>query len=143
MNLLKPLWILLGILSFGLGCAGIPLPVLPTTPFFLLAAFCFAKGSERLDSWFRNSKIYKNHLESFVVSKSMTLKTKFSILIPASLMLIAAFLGMSQKDTTGTRIGRIFVVLMIILKYTYFFTRIKTVPAKNELKEDELNEKIS
>lgn len=128
MKLLKPLWITAGIICLGLGCIGIPLPVLPTTPFFLCAAFCFAKGSKRLDSWFKNSKIYKKHLESFVINRAMTLKTKFCILIPASLMLLLAFAGMSHKNTTGTIIGRFFIVFMFITKYLYFFTRIRTIP---------------
>lgn len=133
MKILKPFWILLGFIALGLGVAGIPLPLLPTTPFLLLAAICFAKGSSRLDAWFKETKIYKNHLESFVENRAMTLKTKLSILIPASIMLLCAFLGMCKKDTMGTRIGRITVLILIAIKYVYFFTCIKTI---KEVKEE-------
>ncbi len=44
-------------------------------------------------------------------------------------MLALAFFGMSHKDTTGTRIGRITIIVLLILKYLYFFTRIKTIKA--------------
>ncbi len=48
---MKLLWLTLGLLSFALGLIGVPLPLLPTVPFMLLAAFCFARSSERLHSW--------------------------------------------------------------------------------------------
>ena len=48
---LRPLWIAGGALSVALGLVGIVLPLLPTTPFLLLAAFCFARGSPRLHNW--------------------------------------------------------------------------------------------
>ena len=129
MKISKPFWIVLGFVALALGAIGVPLPLLPTTPFLLLAAFCFAKGSARLDAWFKSTKLYKNHLESFATNRAMTLKTKFCILLPATLMLTLAFFGMSHKDTTGTRIGRITIIVLLILKYLYFFTRIKTIKA--------------
>ncbi len=127
MKISKAFWIALGFIALALGAIGVPLPLLPTTPFLLLAAFCFAKGSDRLNLWFKSTRLYKNHLESFAVKRAMTLKTKLCILLPATFMLALAFFGMSHKDTTGTRIGRVTIVILLILKYLYFFTRIKTI----------------
>lgn len=120
---IKLLWLMIGIVSMVLGAIGVVLPVLPTTPFLLLASFCFAKGSDRFHKWFIGTKLYKKHLESFVTSRSMTLKTKLCILLPASAMLILAILAMSNIY------GRVFIVFLIIFKYIYFFTRIETVKA--------------
>ena len=120
---IKLLWLMIGIVSMVLGAIGVVLPVLPTTPFLLLASFCFAKGSDRFHKWFIGTKLYKKHLESFVTSRSMTLKTKLCILLPASSMLILAMLAMSNIY------GRVFIVFLIIFKYIYLFTRIETVKA--------------
>ncbi len=48
---MRVIWVALGLLSLGLGIVGIALPLLPTVPFVLLAAFCFARSSEQLHTW--------------------------------------------------------------------------------------------
>lgn len=122
-NPLRILWLILGFAAIGLGAVGVVLPVLPTTPFLLLASFCLAKGSEKFHTWFTGTKLYNNHLDDFVQNRSMTLKTKLSILLPASVMLLLALVAMPNKY------GRAFIVFLIIFKYVYFFTRIKTIPS--------------
>ncbi|SRR5699024_7334660 len=131
-NPVRIVWLLIGFLAMGLGAVGVVLPVLPTTPFLLLASFCLAKGSARFHRWFTGTKLYKKHLESFVENRTMTLKTKFSLLIPASCMLLLAFLAMQNVY------GRVFIIFLILFKYVYFFTRIRTVPAgQNRIPETE------
>lgn len=118
---MKILFIILGFFFLGIGAVGVVLPVLPTTPFLLAAAFFFARGSRRFNAWFLSTKLYKLHLESFVQSRSMKLKSKVGLLSFASTMLIIAFI-LSHNIYV-----RILVVLVAIYKYYYFTTKIKTI----------------
>ena len=122
-NLWKYVWLSIAFISLGIGAIGVVLPILPTTPLLLLASYCFARGSERFHRWFCGTKLYQKHLDSFVKERAMTLKTKLCILLPASAMLILAFLMMQNLP------GRVVIVGLILFKYIYFFTKIKTVPA--------------
>ena len=81
MSLKKALYVVLGCIGLGLGALGAALPLLPSFPFLLLAAFCFARSSEKLHHWFVNTKLYKDNLESYVAGKGMTKKTKIRIML--------------------------------------------------------------
>ena len=48
---MRTIWTIAGFICFGLGAVGAFLPLLPTVPFMLLAAYCFARGSERFHEW--------------------------------------------------------------------------------------------
>lgn len=118
---MKALYIIIGFLFFGLGAIGVILPVLPTTPFLLVAGYCFARGSQRFNDWFLSTKIYQKHLDSFVKERAMTLKTKITILSFASAMLILAFC------LVNVIYARILIIAVIIFKYYYFTCKIKTI----------------
>ena len=60
----KILYLSLGILGLGLGALGAVLPLLPAFPFLMLAAFCFGRISEKLDRWFKSTKLYQKNLET-------------------------------------------------------------------------------
>lgn len=120
-NPFRIIWLVIAFLSLGIGAVGVVLPVLPTTPFLLLASFCFAKESERFHRWFVGTRLYRNHLDSFVKERAMTLKTKLCILLPVSAMLICA--GVLMQNIPG----RICIACLILFKYIYFFTKIRTI----------------
>ena len=90
--------IILGCLGVGLGALGAVLPVLPSFPFLMLAAICFAKSSERLDRWFKGTKLYKNDLESFVKGHGMTRRTKIKVMITVTLLMSVGFAVMFSKQ---------------------------------------------
>lgn len=118
---MKSIYFILGMLSFILGAIGVVLPILPTTPFLLAAAFCFARSSKKVNDWFLSSQLYQKHLDSFVQERAMTLKTKISILSFASLMLAFPLI---LSDNIYLRI---MIVGLYICKYYYFIFRIKTI----------------
>ena len=121
---MKPLFVGAGFLAFAIGTVGIFLPVLPTAPFYLLASFCFAKGSIRFLRWFTSTKLYNKHFASYLENRSMTLRTKLSILIPVSIMLILACVIVNILAM------RITIVLLLLLKYWYFIFKIETIKKK-------------
>ncbi|TDQ83393.1 hypothetical protein A8950_1680 [Dongia mobilis] len=61
----RPLWIVSGLTSLACGIAGIVLPLVPTTPFVLLAAFCFARSSPRLEAWLLNHRSFGPMIENW------------------------------------------------------------------------------
>ncbi|HJB39053.1 MAG TPA: YbaN family protein [Candidatus Ruthenibacterium avium] len=120
----KIFYLIVGILSTALGAVGVVLPILPTTPFLLLAAFCFAQSSERLHRWFLSTKLYEKHLKDFVQTRAMTLKTKLSLMSMASAMMLLGFLMMENVP-----VGRIVIACVWVFHVYYFVFRIRTIPA--------------
>lgn len=87
------LMIMAGCLSLGLGVLGVFLPVLPTTPLVLLAAFLFARSSPRLHAWIQSTWVYRNYVDAFLKAGGMPLTTKVrALLISYAVMGISAFL---------------------------------------------------
>ena len=93
----RVLWIVLGCIGVGLGAVGAVLPLLPAFPFLLLTALSFAKSSERLHTWFVNTKLYQNNLESYVTHRAMTMRTKRRVMATVTLLMAFGFTLMFLK----------------------------------------------
>ena len=128
-NPFRFLWIAVGFLCLLVGTIGVILPILPTVPFYMATAFCFAKSSEKLHQWFLSTEIYKKHLESFVKQKAMTMKTKCSIIGMVTIIMGIAFFMMKN-----VLIGRICLIVVWAFHLLYFFFKVGTIN-ENEKKE--------
>lgn len=90
MSLRKAIYIILGCIGLILGAVGVIVPMLPAFPFLLLAAFGFARGSERLHSWFISTRLYKNNLETYVRGQGMTRRTKHRIIASVTVLILSS-----------------------------------------------------
>ena len=110
-----------GFISIALGAIGIIVPLVPTTPFLLLASYCFVKGSKRFDDWFSSTKIYKKYLADYVQNRSMSLKQKCGILTLTAVLIIFPFVMVDLL------VLRIFIIFIMMSKLVYFTFGIKTL----------------
>jgi uncharacterized membrane protein YbaN (DUF454 family) len=83
------LWLLAGFVSLLLGIVGIFLPLLPTTPFVLLAAFCFSRGSERVEAWLLNHRRFGPMVRAWRRNRAVPLRAKQL----ATVMMAASCIG--------------------------------------------------
>jgi len=72
----KKVFVVLGFISLALGIIGIVIPILPTTPFLLLAAACFFRGSDRAYRWLMQHKLFGEYIRNFREHRAIPLKTK-------------------------------------------------------------------
>ena len=122
MVLKKIFYVTLGLLSLALGILGALLPILPTVPFVLLAAFCFARGSQRLDAWLRTTRIYR---ETMLLMRNgrrgMTNAQKLRIMLPVTTLMGISFLLTDHPH------ARIAIGVMWALHVIFFVFRIPSV----------------
>ena len=122
MNVKKIIYLSLGFIGLVLGAIGAVLPLMPAFPFLLLAAFGFGRSSEKLDAWFKSTKLYKNNLESYVKGQGMTLKTKLKIMIIVTILMCIGFI-MMHKIT----LGQFVLALVWLFHIIYFSFGVKTI----------------
>jgi uncharacterized membrane protein YbaN (DUF454 family) len=96
---MRALFVLLGFLFVGLGVAGAVLPVLPATPFFLLAAACFARASARFYNWLLNNPTFGPTIVEWRRYRSIRFRTKVSaILLMASMLTISTLFFVKDRN---------------------------------------------
>ena len=118
---MKLFYLTAGSLFLALGALGTVLPVLPTTPFLLLTAYCYTRGSLRFERWFTGTGLYQKHLAPFLKHRAMTRGAKLRILALATVMMGASFYF------CPVWFGRAAIAAAAVWMYYYFFKKIRTV----------------
>ena len=124
MKLKKMLYLLIGFLGVVLGAIGAVVPMLPAFPFLLMAAFGFGKSSERLERWFKGTRLYRENLEDFVSKRGMTSKAKIRIMLTVTILMSIGFVMIP-----AVAVGRVVVVCVWVFQVLYFGFGIRTLPA--------------
>lgn len=111
-----------------LGFAGAVLPLLPTTPFLLVAVLCFAKSSDRFHDWLIQTKVYQAYVEDFRKHRGYTMKKKIQLLI--SLYIVVGY-SIWMVDVTMIRLG---LLVMVVIQTVVLFTWVKTLPKSYDMR---------
>ena len=95
---MRGLWLAAGGLVLGLGLLGVVLPVLPTTPFLLLAAACFARSSPRLHGWLLNHPTFGPPIRNWEEHGAISRKAKrFAVVSMGAVLGLSVGLALSWK----------------------------------------------
>ena len=129
----KKLWIIGGTVCVGLGILGIFLPVLPTTPFLLLAAFCYGRGSMRFYHWLVNRSRLGVYIRSYREGRGIPLKQK--VLTIALLWFTIGFaIGFVANPWWAKAL-----LLVVAVGVTIHLSKIKTLQRESHSSADQAN----
>jgi len=105
------LWTVLGFLSLGMAYVGLITPGIPYSCFVVFAAYCFAKGNERMHRWIYNHKIFGPFLTNWGEKRVFPTKMKFFMLAMMSTSLIIMSFTVPVRGVVYTGIFMFFVAV--------------------------------
>jgi uncharacterized membrane protein YbaN (DUF454 family) len=117
---LRQMWFVLGLISTGLGVAGYILPVMPGTTFILIAAYCFARSSEKYYNKLLSSKWFGQTIKDFYAGKGMSLKAKWTAYI-----MITVSIAISFYFATNVYVQIFLIVCCVVGLFAVFFQKTK------------------
>lgn len=117
----KILLIIAGTLSLALGIIGAFLPVLPTTPFVLLAAFCYLRSSQRLYDRLMRSRLASDHVRNVLDGKGIPLSVKIISLTVSAIMIAYVSVFVTESFVVRMLLGLLYLVQLV------FMVRLKTL----------------
>lgn len=129
---MKLLLNVIGSLAVILAILGIFLPVLPTTPFLLLASACYVRGSERMHRWLRNNRLFGEYLRNIEDKRGIPLKGKIYTLL-------LLWGSMSWSIVIVKPIYLKALLVAIAIGVTVMILRMKTLKPLNPVSQEERN----
>jgi uncharacterized membrane protein YbaN (DUF454 family) len=118
-----------GAISLLLGLVGVVVPVLPTTPFLLLAAYCFARSSARAHRWLLTNKVFGRQLRDYLEGRTLPAKVKVGVLVVLwAVMAVSAFVVVGLWPVRA-------VLLTIALGVTIHLLTLKPAASAARLRE--------
>jgi uncharacterized protein len=109
-KMIKIIYLIIGSISVVLGIIGIFLPLLPTTPLVLLAAFCFVRSSNKAYQWLLNNRFLGPYIRNYYEKKGIPLKTKVFVL---------SLLWLSISYSAFVIIDKIYLQIMLMTIATF------------------------
>jgi len=101
------LWNIAGTFFLSLGAVGIVMPLLPTTPFLLLAAACYLRGSARMYNWMLTNRYFGSYLRNYIEGKGIPPRVRI-----ATIVLLWMVIGFSAAFMTDSILVRIALLLV-------------------------------
>ena len=119
-KLTRTIWVVLGFIFVGIGIIGYLTPLMPGLVFFLIATFCFAKGSRKFLRLLISNKYVGQQIMDFKRGKGMTVRTKLSAIITMLVSMLISVLYMVKILWVkyAICITAVFVVIIILLQKT-------------------------
>ena len=119
-KLKRQLLIAAGTLSLAVGIIGIAVPVLPTTPFLLLAAGCYLRSSPRFYNWLMTNRLFGAYIRNYIEGRGIPVKVKLFIII-----LLWAAIGVSIWLTANLTVTLILLIIATGVTLHIIFIRVK------------------
>lgn len=92
------LWVTAGTISLAVGIVGIAVPILPTTPFVLIAAACYLRGSKRMYDWMVENRYIGSYLRDYMEGRGISIRAKAtSVAVLWALIVLSAIFATSNS----------------------------------------------
>ena len=118
-KLKRGLLIVAGTISLIIGTIGIVIPVLPTTPFLLIATACYLRGSEKLHNWILNNRVIGEFIKNYKEGRGISVKHKIFTI---------TFLWLTIMISTLFVVSQLYLRVVLIIIAVIVTTHILSIP---------------